>query len=486
MPDESYYTERGEERNWPKIVLMVLGAAILAIIVFLLIKGCGVAKNNGDFERNLLEAGKEYYRIDETLLPQAKGECKSVTLDTLLTEELITTPENYADCNKEKTYVKVCKLESGNYHYLPVMQCGNKLADDNFDNWKEGTEADLVADKSDVRYTFKGEYLDVKDENLDAQKEAWLDELKGVKYTTISSTKYYRYRDLTWKWQTSKKEYYGNNAYYLSAPSKEYSNADAKATGWKWYTESVEGKEWKKLGSPYSKAVVFQYVCVDDAKNPSVFERSNVECSKRTDAAKISYGNTWTCDGKTTVKEGTTCPTPYCKEGYLSTDKKTCGTMVDKVVKKYYPSGSTEASKENTYYVSAPVNGAKKDEKTSAQVSKYYKLNTSTSGYLSSAPSSDAVKVGDGIWGNWTDYQTAQPKAYAGTRQIETRTKVVYKKINENTNLDNWVAISDEYLSETDLIAKFKSLEYQINTLEDIESAKDLRYQLKLEYRNRK
>ncbi len=486
MPDESYYKERGEERNWPKIVLMILGGIILALIIFLLIRGCVGKNNNDNFERDLLEAGKEYYRIDETLLPQATGECKTVTLDTLLTEELITTPENYADCNKDKTYVKVCKLESGSYHYLPVMQCGSTLADDNFTDWKEGTEADLVTDKSDVRFTFKGEYLEVSDENLGKEQEAWLDELKGVNYTTVSSTKYYRYRDLAWKWQTSSKEYYGTNTYYASAPSSEYNNADGKTTGWKWYTEAVDGKEWKTLGNPYTTAAPFQYACVDDAENPSNIVKSNTECSKRTDDFKISFGNTWTCDGKTTVDEGTSCPTPYCKTGYLSNDKKTCGEMVDKIVKKYYPSGNTDVSKENNYYVSSPIKGAKKDQSTSAEVSRYYKLKTSITGYLSSAPSSDATKVGDAVWGNWSNYQTTQPKAYSGTRQIETRTKVVYKKISEDANLDNWVAISDEYLSEADLISKFQSLEYQVNTLEDIEKAEDLRYQVKLEYRDRK
>ena len=31
MPDESYYKERGEEKNWPKILLIVLGVLVLAL-----------------------------------------------------------------------------------------------------------------------------------------------------------------------------------------------------------------------------------------------------------------------------------------------------------------------------------------------------------------------------------------------------------------------------------------------------------------------
>ena len=37
MSDESYYRDRGEEKNWPKLVLMILGALIIALIIFLLI-----------------------------------------------------------------------------------------------------------------------------------------------------------------------------------------------------------------------------------------------------------------------------------------------------------------------------------------------------------------------------------------------------------------------------------------------------------------
>ena len=161
--------------------------------------------------------------------------------------------------------------------------------------------------------------------------------------------------------------------------------------------------------------------------------------------------------------------------------------MVDSTTRKYYPSNSANANEEKNYYLTAPITGAIKDDSTATNVSKYFKTITSTTDkYYSTAPSTGATKVGDGIWGSWTDYQKTQPKAYANTRQIETRTKVVYKKVNNNSNLDKWVAISDEYLSETDLIAKFQSLGYEVTTLEDIESAKDLRYKVKLQYRNRK
>lgn len=508
MNEESYYRDRGEERNWPKLVLMILGAVIIALIVFLLVKGCMQQNKNGDIERDLLGAGKTYYDTDITLLPQATGECEEVTLGTLLEDNLITHPESYSDCNNEKTYVKVCKLESGNYHYLPVLQCGNTLADDNFTAWKDGFESDLVKDKSDVRFTFKGEKQEINNEDLDKEEEAWLDELTDVNYQTVSSTKYYRYRDLMWKWQTTEKKYYSDSAYYASAPDNSYTEKDTAATGWKWYTATTS-KVWQKISNPtVTKASVYAYICYDGEIKYSTtqcaagyeqfrqgsgylcvkgnFGQFKESCSSKGSKWK-EYGRQYSCDGVNIVNEGTVCSKTCPTGSALNSNKTECGKMVESTTKQYYPSKSANASGEKNYYLTAPVNGAIKDESTAASVSKYFKnVTTTTNKYYATAPSKGATKVGEGVWGNWTDYQTTQPKAYANTRQIETRTKVAFKRITNDANLNNWVAITDDYLSETDLIAKFKSLGYQVNTLEDIEKATDLRYQVKLQYRDRK
>lgn len=511
MRDDSYYNDRAEERNWPRIVLIILGTIIVALIILLLIKGCTKNNQKGDIERDLLEAGKEYYNIDITLLPQATGECETVTLGTLLEENLLTKPENYGDCNKEKTYVKVCKLESGKNHYLPVLQCGSTLADDNFEGWKDGTENDLVIDKSDVRFTFLGEKLEIDEDNLDKEEEAWLDELTGVNYQTISSTKYYRYRDLMWKWNTTSKEYYSKDSsvYFASAPDSDYANAEGTTTGWKWYKTVSNGKVWQKTSDPIeTKASLLRHICYNGTIKQSdtacgegwssykqgngyicvqgQFGAFNSECSTK-GADWKEYGRQYSCDGTNIVAEGTVC-SPTCPTGTtLNSAKTECGNMVESTTRKYYPSNSANANEEKNYYLTAPITGAIKDDSTATNVSKYFKTIISTTDkYYSTAPSTGATKVGDGVWGNWTEYQTTQPKAYANTRQIETRTKVVYKKVNNTSNLDNWVAISDEYLSENDLIAKFQSLGYEVDTLEDIESANDLRYKVKLQYRNRK
>lgn len=498
MPDESYYKERGEEKNWPKILLIVLGVLVLALIIFLLVKGCNGNKVDGNLENDLLNAGKEYYRIDESLLPQASGECKSVTLGTLVEEELLSA-DRYSDCNKDKTYVKVCKLESGSYHYLPVMQCGSTLADDNFKPWTEGTESDLVKDKSDVRFTFKGEVLEVAAENLATEEEGWADEIKGTNYKTISSTTYYRYRDLVYKWKTTTRKYYSENAFYTSAPSSEYPEAESVGLGWKWYKENM--KSVNSQDRIYAKP--FQLTCYNESTNRIVAEMYWVNGERKTCS---DYGHTsiipgynsdpnrvlvtYTCEDETNIsskplKSGnsSTICSASCDKGTLSSDKKTCTYST----RSYYPSNATSASGENTYYQNAPVSGLVKDDSTAAQVSKWYKTITNvTDKYYATAPSSGATKASDGVWGNWSSYQTSQPKAYANTRQIESRIKVKYQKITAGAPTDTWKSITDNWVSESELISAFQENGYQVNTLKEIEDASDLRYQVKLEYRNRK
>ena len=100
-------------------------------------------------------------------------------------------------------------------------------------------------------------------------------------------------------------------------------------------------------------------------------------------------------------------------------------------VKSYYPSGKTTADKENTYYVTSPVKGAIKDTSTKATAYKFYKNVEGTSGS------------------------------------------------------EEWVTITNGYVSETELVQAFSELGYKVNSLKDIIDNENLRYQVKLEYRNR-
>ena len=77
-------------------------------------------------EKQLLTAGKSYYDENSANLPEAIGECNTVSLSYLMSEDLIKNTDNYSSCDDTATYVRVCKLESGNYQYTPVIKCGTK------------------------------------------------------------------------------------------------------------------------------------------------------------------------------------------------------------------------------------------------------------------------------------------------------------------------------------------------------------------------
>ena len=296
-----------------------------------------------------------------------------------------------------------------------------------------------------------------------------------------------------YKWKTTTRKYYSENAFYTSAPSSEYPEAESVGLGWKWYKENTASISSQNQ----AKAQPFQYLCYNTAtRSVAAVNLWDSEGNPKTCASlgenwiNPGGGKTYTCgdpkSGSATALEkggpDTVC-SASCDKGTLSSDKKTCTYST----RSYYPSNATSASGENTYYQNAPVSGLVKDDSTAAQVSKWYKTITNvTDKYYATAPSSGATKASDGVWGNWSSYQTSQPKAYANTRQIESRIKVKYQKITAGAPTDTWKSITDNWVSESELISAFQENGYQVNTLKEIEDASDLRYQVKLEYRNRK
>lgn len=93
---------------------------------------------------------------------------------------------------------------------------------------------------------------------------------------------------------------------------------------------NAENNVWEKISDPIiTKAVPLKYICVDNADNPSSILKSNIKCSERTDAFTITYASQWTCDGKTTVAEGTTC-SATCNTGILNSEKTECGKCVSR------------------------------------------------------------------------------------------------------------------------------------------------------------
>ncbi len=446
--DENYnYTEYKEEKNqipWGRIIISFFILVAIIIIVLLLLKGCGKTSLRDD----LIEAAKDYYEKYPDMLPSEVGECFVVTLADLEKEGLIKVSD-YETCDKEKTYVNVCYLESRTYHYSAILDC--EVEDTNYGMWQDGTEND-IDDTSDIRFKFLGEELQ-------------------------TGTKYYYPKDLTDVTKVIE--------YYASVPKNGYNGKEDEQIGYKWYTEKKVNKYWNNGGysstqpegypTKGSSTTVTKY---SDTKPSSASYRKIEEtklyryqvlgteahwCHAKGDENKVTltYGEcggeypiefltVYMCmndpDDKGSVKQKvcedftdwsnkkcTNSDTINCesKTGYKYTDTmwKWYTTTSEK---KYYPSGSANVNDEITYYIKSPINGAKKDETTKSTVYKYYKLEEGT----------------------------------------------------DSGNYEEWLPITDGYVTLSEMLEKFRELKYEVYSLSDINKIDKIRYQYQMQYRN--
>lgn len=347
----------------------VIGLVILVIvIILLLLKACGPDKtNNGsELENKLIAAGKKYYEDFGTEIPSIKGTCKTVDLD-ILNQLEYTNSSDFSVCDSSQTYVKVCVLPNGNKHYLPVMECDGTANDTSFGAWKEGTESNLIVDKSDVKFEYKVQYLDGDNYQYGKEETLWQDEITYKNYKTISLTPYYKYRDKEYIWTLRQRYYYPGdkisatdvNTYYTKYPANNYINSTGKTTVYRWYNET--NKEYYPVNEGYSKTQPSGYALHDDKENlayvyystrtwnevtkPTVTNSVKYyKCSNGTNLYYYSYyecslnENPYYNDGyTTTVKVVYSCDNgitmtdtdelcTVCSSGSLRSDKKSCGS----------------------------------------------------------------------------------------------------------------------------------------------------------------
>lgn len=470
--EENYYKEREVISKPIRILIISFLVLLVFILVFILIKNVN-KKEVFNIEKDFLTISKNYYRSNSNELPTVVGDCQNVTLEKLLSKSLIKQTEEYKGCNKYKTRVNVCKLNSGSYQYTPILDCDVLDSEEQYGDWKNGTERDLIADSSDVRFLFLA-YKKVETEPGE-ELEAWKDEIEDTNYEIINSTIYYRYRDKEWLWEETKKEYYTIDdkessilAYYATKPDSDYINSDSETTAYKWYINKALATSPKKM-----------YSCINPETSATGYK--NEPCSNSIDGKTETVKEFYTCgvlkedaSGRhyLEVPEGSKCDCSSEKYGTNCTYEKA-----------YYPSNSKNANQERVYYVEKPVDGAIKDVSTKMNVSRYYKeVTTTTDKYYVNRPSSTAIKVGTGRWGNWSEYATSKPKEYS-TREIETREKIKYQL--KSNAADNWQKISNSYLTIEEFLTEAQKLNYDVKSLKDIYNNENLKYDLQLQYRNK-
>lgn len=479
-----------ERSPWVKILLVILGIILIIFIVLFLIKACGNGQNNenANLEDTLLKAGKDYY--NEEGLPSAVGECETISLGKLVDLDFIKNDEAFTTCDNDDTYVKVCKLESGKYQYTPLLSCTEERTV--FGEWQEGSETDLVVDKSDVTFTYKAERMTkttttTTEQTAGTRKSYYPgngSDASKVKELYVSSpASGYIYRDSSAsasKWYTEKTKggtLWNNGAYSATAPSGFPNKLNEKTVASGVSATQPAAKDGRTITAQTlyrlgETAVAYRYKCSSPTSAGYVY--SWVVCENRTSTddykstVEVFYGcRTGSAAGDSTYDvastgtgtpaeqnaanakaAATSCPwiensctsSVKCKStnGYKYVDKEWQWSTEATVVRSYYPSGSQTSAGENTYFISAPVTNAIRDKATTTTAFKYYKLVNTT-----------------------------------------TNKEVPGEEVEE------WVAVNEDFVTKEELIETLKSLNYEVETLKDVEDNAELRYTVKLEYRSR-
>lgn len=353
-------------------------------------------------------------------------------------------------------------------------------------------------------------------------------------WNTISKTYYSRTGDKTNANEVAD--------YYTSSPNSKYNLSDSKATAYKWYTEESTKKEyymsngakaWSMTapeGYPYkgtdssdakivdvyrtrtiteNKNALYYYRCKTSSSS-DVYVDQQVPCSNsegkntQNPAYTFTAKTFWNCPAgsyaeSTTITEGTLCHV-YSEWSKVTTTS--CGAnsilcqhgtatfyawyrLVGDGKRTYYPSGSSTASGENVYYVNSPVNGAIKDTSTAAAAYKwYFKTEGQTSTYLSASPGAGATKTEDTKYSDWSEWSATKP-ASQSYRTIQSKIKIKLRQILGTTD-DDWSDLSDDYLTEEELIGAFVKAGYEVESLTDITNNGTIRYKVKMYIRNKK
>lgn len=522
-----------------KRIVIGLLLVVSIIVVIILLKSCSNRTGGKEpveesfvYENEILDAAKKYYEYNEYKLPTSIGECTTVELSTLKQLGLLKASE-FEKCDETLSYVQVCMIEDKSYHWGPWLSCEDKKSENEYGEEKEGTIKDLVKDESLISFKYLPQIMKENAENLGKVEEIWKDEITYPSYKTLNTIKYYRYKDQSWIWNTINKTYYtstgeqtnANNVkeYYKSSPSSKYKLSEAGTTGYKWYTQTQAQKEYYMKngvkgssatapeGYPYkeggTKAYVYQrlsslYYRCKTSENSSTYVDQQVACSNSegknvqnpsyTYTEKQFYGCMPSDGGKVVeVEKGSYCgellkscpPGTQCRQGtvmYYNWYK-----LVGEVKKSYYPSGSASAINENVYYVNAPVDGAIKDESTKTTVYKwYYQTEGQTTDYLSTSPGEGATKTDKTKWSDWTEWSTNEPKT-ASYRKIESKIKIQLQEI-KGINEDGWEDMSNEYLTQEEMIKLLNDKGYVVTSLADISNLGNIRYKVKMYVKNKK
>ena len=164
LEDPRNYSSRKTVKYYHIVLITIAITAVLLLVVF----GYRAYEVNqiDPFEQPgstlardyFLDSVYSYFDFDPTKLPTTAGSCTTVPLKVIQEQNLISDIKYYTKCDQNMTLVKVCKLESGNYHFEVHMSCPNtdKVA---YGEEQELTEENsiLASPTSQVSFSYKAE-----------------------------------------------------------------------------------------------------------------------------------------------------------------------------------------------------------------------------------------------------------------------------------------------------------------------------------------
>ncbi len=202
-----------------------------------------------------LSSAKTYFEFDPTKLPTTAGSCTTVALKTIQDQKLMSDVNYYNKCDKDVSLVKVCKLESGNYHFEVNMQCENNTTTVAYSDEKPLVNEADIANKMGVKvhFSYQAQRLNSETSNIGEVETMWLDEVPYENYKIVKETTYYRYRDKLWAFNGDVRFYYPQDKsntelvseYYKEAPSADYTFKETSQNyAYKWYIQNDDGPKY--------------------------------------------------------------------------------------------------------------------------------------------------------------------------------------------------------------------------------------------------
>ena len=466
--NEEYSNYYDPEQKRSPILKIVVIAMILLIAILIIALFTKAFKKGPDLHPVLSNMANSYITSDK--LPKEVGECNTYALKDMIANQDSKTKKEFAKCNDQDTYVKVCKIANDNYQYTPVLSC--KKQKTKFGDWQTGTLDDIIKNNSDVVISYDGQVLE--NGNRTYYPNDLTDLSKVSEYYTSSPKEGYVYKvnpQEAYKWyvEGDEKDYYNHGEYVATAPDLYPLKEDEKTKTY-FSLSRPNSASYRTIDNTVLYATEYtsypyKYECQDPKYQGTI--TSNTLCERRnTGTFNVTVKMHYTCDGKNETAKDVLCKgrsdwsETSCKNSNQTIDGKTSDgynytrnlwngltcveangyKVVDTVskwyrlakVNKYYPSDSSKETDEKTYYISTPTPGASKDESTKTTAYQYFKL------------------------------------------------------VPNDSTEPTWVSIGDANMNKEELINSFKELGYKVNNFEEIDKNENTKYQVVIKYRNRK